>query len=199
MCCHGNKVHGWYHITRVAHWRKAFLKLAYSSLFFFSKDDNGTSNFADFLTNMCISNCVKSFFFWTFVIVTYCQIDIFDKYVGGHLSLAYNNNYRWTWIQILACEWFFFPLSSSILLLFVFVFFLFLLVFIVYHTSWTYQTTNAKKCWTSHYSKSCEEMQYWRETRQLAIHFSPFLKYRLIFDSVLFYLFIVHVYVVVQI
>lgn len=68
MCCHGNKVHGWYHITRVAHWRKAFLKLAYSSLFFFSKDDNGTSNFADFLTNMCISNCVKSVFFFQTVV-----------------------------------------------------------------------------------------------------------------------------------
>ena len=81
---------------------KTFLKFAFSSaLFFFSNDANGTSNFADFLTNMCISNCVRSVFFFqtmvgsmwsglllTFVIVTY-QIAIFNNYVGGHLPLAY--------------------------------------------------------------------------------------------------------------
>lgn len=60
---------------------------------------------------------------WTFVIVTYCQIDIFDKYVGGRLSLAYNNNYRRTWIQILACECFFFPFHLLFFLLFVVVVF----------------------------------------------------------------------------
>lgn len=69
---------------------------------------------------------------WTFV-VTYCQIDIFDKYVGGHLSLAYNNNYRWTWIQILACECFFFPFHLLFFLLFVLFFFYFslFLLFII--------------------------------------------------------------------
>ena len=63
---------------------KIFLKFAFSSaLFFFSNDANGTSNFADFLTNMCISNCVRSVFFsncgwlyvkWTFVDFCYCDI-----------------------------------------------------------------------------------------------------------------------------
>ena len=47
---------------------KTFLKFAFSSaLFFFSNDANGTSNFANFLTNMCISNCVRCFFFQTVV------------------------------------------------------------------------------------------------------------------------------------
>lgn len=64
---------------------KTFLKFAFSSaLFFFSNDANGTSNFADFLTNMCISNCVRSVFFfsnhgwlyvkWTFVDFCYCDV-----------------------------------------------------------------------------------------------------------------------------
>ena len=65
MCCHGNKVHGWYHITRVAYWRKDDFEVHLLLCFiFFSNDANGTSNFADFLTNMCISNCVRSVFFF---------------------------------------------------------------------------------------------------------------------------------------
>ena len=60
---------------------KTFLKFAYSSaLFFFSNDANGTSNFADFLTNMCISNCVRSVFFfkpWLALCeVDFCYCDI---------------------------------------------------------------------------------------------------------------------------
>ena len=47
---------------------KMFLKFAFSALFFFSNDANGTSNFADFLTNMCISNCVRSGFFFQTVV-----------------------------------------------------------------------------------------------------------------------------------
>lgn len=80
---------------------KTILKVTFSSaLFFFSNDANGTSiklcRFS-YKQIKCIFNCEKCFFFsncgwlylkWTSVIVTY-QIDIFDKYVGGHLSLAY--------------------------------------------------------------------------------------------------------------
>ena len=54
---------------------KTILKFTFSSaLFFFSNDANGTSNFADFLTNMCISNCVRSVFFfkpW----LALCEVD----------------------------------------------------------------------------------------------------------------------------
>ena len=59
---------------------KIFMKLSFSSaLFFFcSKDDNGTSNFADFRTTLCISNCVRSFFFfkpW----LALCGVDFWEK------------------------------------------------------------------------------------------------------------------------
>ena len=55
---------------------KTFLKFAFSSaLFFFSNDANGTSNFADFLTNMCISiNCVRSVFFFKLWLAL-CEVD----------------------------------------------------------------------------------------------------------------------------
>ena len=115
---------------------KTILKFTSSALFFFSNDANGTSDFADCLTNMCISNCVRSVFFfsnhgwlyvqWTFVIVTY-QIDIFDKYVGGHLSLACK--FKFKRIQIRDCECFF-PfhlLFFSLFVVVVFYFSLFLL------------------------------------------------------------------------
>ena len=63
---------------------------------------------------------------WTFVIVTY-QIDIFDKYVGGHLSLACK--FKFKRIQIRDCECFF-PfhlLFFSLFVVVVFYFSLFLL------------------------------------------------------------------------
>lgn len=59
---------------------KTFLKLAFSALFFFPNDANGTSDFADFLTNMCISNCVRRVFFfkpWLALCeVDFCYCDI---------------------------------------------------------------------------------------------------------------------------
>lgn len=106
---------------------KTFLKFAFSSaLFFFSNDANGTSNFADFLTNMCISiNCVRSVFFFKLWLAL-CEVDFCWLLLLWHIKLlfltsmwvviypcltnyCYSNNYRPTWIQILACECFFFP------------------------------------------------------------------------------------------
>ena len=104
---------------------KTFLKFAFSSaLFFFSNDANGTSNFADFVTNMCISNCVRSVFFfkpW----LALCEVDFCWLLLLWRIKLLFltimwvvsypwltnycYNNYRPTWIQILACECFFFP------------------------------------------------------------------------------------------
>ena len=55
---------------------KTFLKFAFSALFFFSNNANGTSNFADFLTNMCTSNCVRSVCFfkpW----LALCEVDFY--------------------------------------------------------------------------------------------------------------------------
>ena len=126
---------------------KTFLKFAFSSaLFFFSNDANGTSNFANFLTNMCISNCVRFFFFKLWLAL--CEVDFCWLLLFWHIKLLFltsmwvviypwltnycYSNYRPTWIQILACECFFFPFHRLLFSLFVVVF-LFLLVFIVYH------------------------------------------------------------------
>ena len=74
---------------------KTFLKFAYSSaLFFFSNDANGTSNFADFLTNMCISNCVRSVFFfkpWLALCeVDFCYCDISNWYLWQVERFSYD-------------------------------------------------------------------------------------------------------------
>ena len=81
---------------------KTFLKFAVSSaLFFFSNDANGTSITLPIFLQTCVFLTVWEVFFFqtvvgsmwsglllTFVIGTY-QIAIFNKYVGGHLPLAY--------------------------------------------------------------------------------------------------------------
>lgn len=51
---------------------KTILKFT-SALFFFSNDANGTSDFADCLTNMCISNCVRSVFFFQTMVGSMCS------------------------------------------------------------------------------------------------------------------------------
>ena len=120
---------------------KTILKFTFSSaLFFFSNDANGTSNFADFLTNMCISNCVRSVFFfqtmvgsmWTGLLLLWHVKLIFLTsmwvVIYPWLTNYCYNNYRPTWIQILDCECFFpFHLLFFSLFVVVFYFSLFLL------------------------------------------------------------------------
>ena len=114
---------------------KTILKFTSSALFFFSNDANGTSDFADCLTNMCISNCVRSVFFFQTMVGSMCSgllllwhiklIFLTSMWVVIYPWLANSNS--WLWV--------FFSLSSSILFVVCCCCFLFLLVFIVYHAS----------------------------------------------------------------
>ena len=127
---------------------KTFLKFAYSSaLFFFSNNASGRSNFADFLTNMCISNCVRSVFFFFKPWLALCEVDF--------CYCDISNWYFWQvcgWSFILGLQiiviiitdrhefkfWLvsvFFPFHLLFFSLFVVVVFLCPLVFIVYHAS----------------------------------------------------------------
>lgn len=138
MCCHGNKTCTWLipHRKSCPLKKRRFWSSPSPLLYFFSSNNaNGTSNFADFLTNMCISNCVRSFFFFQTVVGSMWS----GLLLLWHIKLIFltsmwvviypwltnycYNNYRWTWIQILDCE-FFFPFHLLFFLLFVVVFFI---------------------------------------------------------------------------
>lgn len=145
MCCHGNKVHGWYHITRVAHWRKDVFEARLLCFIFFPNDANGTSDFADFLTNMCISNCVRRVFFfkpWLALCeVDFCYCDISNWYFWQVCGWSFILGLPIIVIIITDRHQFKFCLLSvfSPFILYSFccllLFFLFLLVFIVYHAT----------------------------------------------------------------
>lgn len=129
---------------------KTILKFTFSSaLFFFSNDANGTSNFADFLTNKlikCISNCEKCFFFFKLWLalfeVDFCYCDISNWYFWQVCGWSFILGLQI--IVIIITDWHefkfwlvsvFFSLSSSILFVVCCCCFLFLLVFIAYHAS----------------------------------------------------------------
>lgn len=124
---------------------KTFLKLAFSALSFFPNDANGTSDFADFLTNMCISNCVRCVFFfkpWLALCeVDFCYCDISNWYFWQVCGWSFILGLPIIVIIITDRHQFKFCLLSvfSPFILYSFccllLFFLFLLVFIVYHAS----------------------------------------------------------------
>ena len=158
--------------------KRHFWSLPSPLLYFFSQTMLMAQVTLPIFLQTCVFLTVWGVFFFKLWLAL-CEVDFCWLLLFWHIKLLFltsmwvviypwltnycYSNYRPTWIQILACECFFFSLSSSIVFVVCCCFFI-SPCFYCLSCLKLIKLQTPKKCRTSHYSKSCDEMQYWRET-----------------------------------